>query len=442
MLHLSSSRSNGRMCDGLSRRDFLSVGALGLGGLTLADIARLKAQGALDGSRSDRSVLLVFLSGGPSHIDMYDLKPNAPAEIRGEFAPIATNVPGVDVCELMPRHARLAHRYSVVNGVQTQDTHSAWAVMSGSGEKDRYPVFGSFVSRLRGATRDGMPTYVAIGGENSSDPGEPGFLGSSHRPFKPSGDGLANMGRLREVTLERLADRRTLQQSLDTLSRSIDDVQGNVSGYDEYVARGLDILAGDDVRSAFDLKREDPNVVERYGRASRLLLGLRLALSGVSVTTLSMAGTIIPHGDWDTHAGTDQKTLTNFQSLRAKLPVYDHAVATLLEDLYARGADEKVLVVICGEFGRTPRINKNGGRDHWAPAGSVLFAGGGLQMGQTIGDTGRHAERDEERAYNAQSVLAVIYRHLGLDPETTTIPDLNGRPRYLLDDRRLIRELI
>ena len=154
-----------------------------------------------------------------------------------------------------------------------------------------------------------------------------------------------------------------------------------------------------------------------------------------------MAGTIIPHGDWDTHAGTDQKSLTNFQSLRDKLPVYDHAVATLLEDLYARGADEKVLVVICGEFGRTPRINKYGGRDHWAPAGSVLFAGGGLRMGQTIGNTGPHAERDEERAYNAQSILAVIYRHLGLDPETT-IRDLNGRPRYLLDDRRLIRELI
>ncbi len=433
-----------RVCDGLSRRDVLRVGALGLAGLALPDVLRLQAQagsGAAANRSAGKSVIFVFLAGGPSHIDMYDLKPDAPAEIRGEFNPIETNVPGIRMCELMPLQARIADKLSIVNGVATIDTHSAWTVMTGFHEKDRRPVFGSTISRLWGNSQDGLPTYVSLRGENSSDPGEPAYLGAAHRPFTPDGPGLENLRLPTGLSLDRLEDRKSLLGSLDTLRRGVDDLRGNVAGVDAYTAQALDIITSRRAALAFDVGREPAQVRERYDKATRLLLALRLVEAGVPVVTLSLAGTCIPNGDWDTHAGTDQGSKTNFVSLREKLPVYDRAIHALITDLYDRGLDRQTLIVICGEFGRTPRINKFGGRDHWAPAGSVLFVGGGLKMGQTIGNTGRFAERATDHTYSAQSVLATIYHVLGIDP-ATTISNHNGRPMYLLDEREPIAELV
>lgn len=420
-----------------SRRDFLAMGGLALGGLTLPQL--LAARSPQSGR--SKSVIMVFLAGGPSHIDMYDLKPDAPTEIRGEFDPIATKVPGISICEHLPLQAAIADRWSVVNGVRMFDTHSAWVVMTGFEEKAKRPVIGSVVSKIRGATTNGLPTYVALGGENGADPGEPYYLGQAHRPFKQSEEGLNSLGRRREITVERFEDRKNLLRGLDGLARETDQQAETLSGYDATTAKAFDILTSPRAREAFDIKHEPVRLVERYGKATRLLLARRLVEAGVPLVTCSVAGTICPPGDWDTHAGDDQRRETNFSALRQKLPVYDAAIHALITDINERGLDRDVLVVVCGEFGRTPKINKMGGRDHWAPAGSVLFAGGGLKLGQSIGNTGPRAERSIDTDYSAQNVLATIYQHLGIPPDTK-LPDFAGRPIYLLDDQRVIRELI
>lgn len=435
MLDLFDSRY--RVCDGVSRRDFLKIGGLGLGGLTLADVLRLRAQGAEPSRSSSKSVIMVYLPGGPSHIDMYDLKPDAPDEFRGEFRPIRTNVPGLDVCELMPMHCRIADKMTVVRGLQSFDTHSAELLMRGTLTNPRRPVFGSVVSRMSGGTRDGMPPYVALGGENGSDPADPAYLGNAHRPFAHSGAGMQNLRLTPEVTLDRLNDRRAILQSFDNVRRQID----GAAGLDAMTARAFDMIASPRTREAFDIGREPAAIRDRYGPAGRLLLALRLAQAGVSVITVSLAGTVVPGGDWDTHAGDDQRRETNFDNLRRKLPVYDQAIHALVTDLYDRGLDRDVAVVVFGEFGRTPRINRAGGRDHWAPAGFVVVAGGGFRMGQVIGDTGPRAERVTSTIpYTPANLLATLYGHLGIDPGHT-LPDYNGRPMYILDDRRVIEEL-
>jgi len=427
-----------RMCDGMVRRDFLKVGALGLGGLTLADVLRLQA--ASPTPRSRKAVIMVYLPGGPSHIDMYDLKPGAPQEIRGEFQPIRTNVPGLDICELMPLQAQIADKFALVRTLQTVDTHSAELLMRGTLTGPKRPVFGSVVSRLR-PRHETLPPYVALGGENGSDPGDPVYLGTAHRPFKPGGPGMQSLSLDREVTLDRLGDRRALLGAFDNLCRDIDDHRQTLAGLDAFSAQALQMISAPSTREAFDLAREPEAVRSRYGPAGRLLLALRLAEAGVAVVTVSLAGTVVPGGDWDTHAGTDQRSETNFANLRRKLPVYDRAIHAMITDLYSRGLDQDVAVVVWGEFGRTPRINRNGGRDHWAPASFALIAGGGLSMGQVIGDTGPRAESPRSAPYRPSNLLATLYRHLGIDP-AATLSDYNGRPMYLLDERRLIEELL
>jgi len=438
MWTLWNSKPTSRTCDGVARREFLRLGGLALGGLSLPTL--LSAQAAAGGSKRPKSVIMIFLAGGPSHIDMYDLKPKAPVEIRGEFNPIATKVPGIEVCELLPRHAAIADKWSVVNGVRTIDTHSAWMVMTGFDEKMKRPVVGSVVSKVLGSSRDGLPTYVSLRGENGADPGEPFYLGHAHRPFTP-GEGAEVLGRHRDVTLDRLEDRKQLIRGLDRLAAHAEQMTDHLAGHQAFTAQALNIISSPAARQAFDIKSESAAIQEKYGKASRLLLARRLVEAGVPIVTLSLAGTICPPGDWDTHAGNDQRDETNFAALRKKLPVFDAAMHALITDLHERGLSDDVLVVCCGEFGRTPKINKTGGRDHWAPAGSVLFAGGGLKMGQVIGNTGPRAERSVDLDYSGQNVLATIYRHLGISL-STKLNDFAGRPIYLLDDPRAIKELV
>ncbi|MFM8271260.1 MAG: DUF1501 domain-containing protein [Gemmata sp.] len=430
-----------RLCDGVSRRDFLAVGTLGLGGLTLSDVLRARAAGP---TTAPKAVIMVYLPGGPSHIDMFDMKPDAPAEVRGEFKPIKSKVPGVDVCELLPLHASIADKFAVVNGIQSVDTHSAELLMRGylNGPTKR-PVFGSVVSKLRGGTgADGLPHYVALGGENGADPGDPSYLGTAHRPFKPGGEALNSLSLVKGVTPEQLADRKRLLGAFDTVRKDL-DARGEMAGTDAFTRRALEVIASTQVRDAFDVSKEPKALQDKYGPGKRLLQALRLAQAGVSVVTVSVAGTVVPVGDWDTHGKNDGRKFGQFDDYRQRLPVYDQVIHTFLTDLYDRGLDKDVAVVIWGEFGRTPKINKDGGRDHWAPAGTALVAGGGFQTGQKIGDTGLRGDRERARAtpYTPASVLATLYGFLGVDTKAT-LPDLTGRPVYLLDDPEPITELL
>jgi hypothetical protein len=435
MLTMFSSKSSAGLC----RRDFFRVGALGMGGLTLADLLRLRAQGAISPTAGHKAVIMIFLYGGPSHIDLYDLKPEAPPEIRGEFKPIQTSVPGLDIGELMPLQAQIADKLALVRGLHfEQDGHFADAVFRGTYPDIKRPVFGSVVSRLRGGKE--LPPYVALGGEYLSDPADPAYLGMAHRPFTPTGPGLANLGLQPGITLERLDDRKALLGSLDTLRRDLDG-KGSLPGMDAYTVRALDMISSSRARDAFDLSREPDKVRNRYGRVSQLLLARRLVEAGVSVVTLSMSNAVLG-GHWDTHSFDEpgRKPESGFSVLRRIAPLFDRLLHSLVTDLYERGLDKDVAVVAWGEFGRTPKVNKNGGRDHWAPAGVVLFSGGGLKMGQVVGATDARGERSRTTPYRPCNVLATLYQVLGIDLETT-LPDYNSRPMYLLDDRKVIAEL-
>jgi hypothetical protein len=435
-----------RYCDGVNRRQFLQVGALGLGGLTLADLLRAEAQ-AGTARRRGKSVIYVVLGGGPSHLDMYDLKPEAPAEIRGPFRPIRTRLPGVSICEHMPLQAQIMDRLALLRGVRSvENDHFLSEVYSGLPRTaGRRPAFGSAVSRLAG-TGSGLPAYVSLD-RATTDPFEfekPYYAGAGHAPFRPFGEALANMTPVK--SLDRLRDRKQLLAAFDTLRRDLDR-QDSFDGLDRFTAQALDIVTSPRVRAAFDLGKEPDRVLERYGTGfylhqtakhirypwdgKRFALARRLVEAGVRVVTLRA-------GDWDHHS-SEQGDI--FAALRAMLPLLDRSLHALLSDLRERGLEQDVLVVVLGEFGRTPKIHKPGpGREHWAEAGCALFAGGGLKMGQVIGATDARAERAKSGSITFQNVVSTIYHVLGIDP-STRLTDFNGRPQHLLESRRPIAEL-
>jgi len=443
---------------GLSRRDFLKIGSLGLGGITLADLLRLKAQGAVHPNSAHKAVIMVYLDGGPSHIDTYDMKPDAPAEYRGEFRPQRTNVPGFDICEHLPLQAKIADKLAVVRGLETPGTHQSYGTFTGfpaageaKGSSGR-PTIGSVVSRVQGVAVRGMPPYVALGGGGLSyqnDPCDPAYLGPAHKPFMPSGNplgkatGKACLELASGVTVQQVEDRKKLLASFDTLrSQVLDNQHRDLEGLDAYQAQAFDMITSPQTRAAFDLSLVPDKVQSRYGKATQLLLALRLVQAGVRVVSLSLSRVLPGNGNlaWD-HHGTINNGLSTFDTLRLMLPPYDQAIHTLITDMHDRGLDKDVCVVMCGEMGRDPRVNDKAGRDHWGPAGFVLFAGGGLKMGQVIGDTGRHGERAKGRPFTPQQVLATLYHVLGIDP-VQTFPDHAGRPMYLLDERERIAELL
>ena len=437
-----------------SRRDFLRIGALGVGGLTLADLLRWKAQGSVRPETSQKSVIMVYLPGGPSHIDMYDLKPDAPAEYRGEFSPIRTNVPGMDICELMPRQAAIADKFSILRGIRTHGNHDPTelltginAIASGTIGTRRRPAFGCVVSRLRGVDQE-IPPYVSTSNYrllgSYDDPEEPAYLGPTHRPFSVIGPIGQSLTRPAEVTLDRLEDRKTLLRTFDTLQRDRDNSQRSLEGVDSYQRRALEMIRSTKVRDALDLSRESQSTRDLYGNAgSDFLRARRLVEAGVSVVSVAarfsvrIGDGVNDPGGWDTHG-------YNFRLLRAKLPIYDQAVAALLSDLSTRGLSEDVAVVIWGEFGRTPRIGDStpDGRGHWPRAMCAVIAGGGLRNGQVIGATDPRGENARNRPIHAQHVLATLYHVLGIDPKSTTLTDHSGRPQYLLDYPEKIADLI
>ncbi|MDA1016246.1 MAG: DUF1501 domain-containing protein, partial [Planctomycetota bacterium] len=422
----------GRNCDGVNRRGFLRIGSLGAG-LSLADLLRLRAADPRSAERREKSVIMVSLRGGPSHLDMYDLKPEAPTEIRGEFKSIATNVDGIRVCELLPLQATIADKLAIIRNMKfAQGQHSPVELMTGFSENEGRPALGSAFSHLRRRNVGPLPPYVAL--DNFA---YPAWLGVSHKPFVPHP--RLQLNRPRGVTADRLADRRVLLETFGGLPGRFDESADNLQAIDAFTAQALEMITSPTARDALDLSNEPPESLERYGplpECRNLLKARRLVEAGVPIvqTTLSMVTPRSPNG-WDTHAD-------NFGAMRHILPAYDRAIHSLITDLSERGLSQDVVVVIWGEFGRHPFINnKRSGRDHWQAAGFALLSGGGLQMGQVIGATDRHGTKPSGGHYMPQNVLATLYRVLGIDP-ALTIPNHAGRPVYLLDDRTPVAELV
>lgn len=434
--------------DGVSRRDFLSVGSLAVGGLSLPQLLRAESQQG--SSRPGKSVIMVFLPGGPSHLDTVDLKPAAPAEIRGEFQPIATSVPGISLCEHLPRLAQRADQLAIVRTiVGGPDDHASHMCQTGWPRQEvqpigNWPTFGSVASRLSSQATPGVPPYVSLAAPMLhppyNDPG-PGFLSIKHSAFY-AGEGDQSPLAPHALSLDRITDRKSLVRSIDRMRGEREPYQF-LSGQDDLVEQAFDIILSAKVRDALDLSREDPRILERYGEGTtqlvegfnaaprlnrQFLIARRLAEAGARVITLAF-------GAYDWHEG-------NFTGHKQQLPYLDQALAALLDDLKERGLDRDVAVCVWGEFGRTPKINKTAGRDHWRYLSCALLAGGGWRRGQVIGRSNRWGEFADERPVHFREVLASLYQHLGLDPARAPLPDLTGRPQFVLGEHRPISELL
>jgi len=426
-----------RFCDRIARRDFFRIGGLAIGGLTLPGL--LRAEQASQGRATGKSIINIFLAGGPPHLDMFDLKPTAPREFRGEFMPIPTNVPGMEICELMPDLAKVADKFSVVRsltGVHEEHTpnqsDSGWSEQSLKNMGGR-PGIGSVMSKLWGpsqTTEHGTaPTFVDLTGWT-----KPGFSGQVNAGFRPDGEGRQNLSLNGRVSLERLDDRKALLTGLDRLQRSVDH-SGMLTAIDSYTDRAVGIVTSGELAKALDLKQEDPRQLQRYGVTrknnmgnDRFVLARRLIQSGVRCVSFSWGG-------WDTHSD-------NFGQMRRQLPPLSQALAALIDDLEAHGLLDSTIIMMSGEFGRTPRVNGTAGRDHWARASSFFLAGGGMRHGQMIGKTNRNGEEPIERPIHIQNVFHTVYQQMGIDSNTVVLTDPNGRPQYLVDDRKLITELM
>jgi hypothetical protein len=440
---------------------------LGLSGLGLADFLRLRAA-ANPGPSSppETAVILVWLPGGLSHIDTYDMKPGAPLEYRGEFRPIRTVVPGLDVCELLPQHARVANRFSIVRSV------SHTFIQHGGGTKqmlmgrpplrpegegaNEYPVIGAVVSKMREGRAADLPRYVLCTDEGTlAAPHQSAYLGPAHGPFQIGANFLTPEFKIQNLTLARelegrLENRLALMRGFDEMRRELDR-SGSMTAADQFSQMAADMLTSPRARSAFDLSREPAILRDQYGRhawGNRALLARRLVEAGVSFVTVEMGnpwpGKPAPpdtHFNWDTHSVNSN----HFKDSRWKLPEYDQAVAALVKDIYERGLDRKVMIVVTGEFGRTPFVEyeKPGrpGRGHHCAAMSILLSGGGLRTGQVVGGTDAKADHPIDRPLTPADLWATVYRFLGIDPEHC-FPDTIGRPMPILSSGEPIRELM
>ncbi len=421
-----------RYCDGLSRRSFLKVGALGVGGLTLPQLMRAEAA---SGKKSHKSVIMVYLSGGMAHQDTFDLKPNGPAELKGEFKPISTNVTGIQFGEHLPKLAKCADKLTVIRSLVGQrDEHSSWQSMTATtmdvAKRENKPHFGSVVARMQGQTDPTVPAFVDLSPTMQHKPYNspgPATLGRSAAPAKVDGDELAVMKNL-SVTPAELNDRRALLEKMDAFRKSAG--RTNAISADTFHDRAFDVLTSSKLVEALDVTKEPERTRNRYGKGSpkhlgdgapqwndQLLMARRLVEAGCRVVTVA-------YGFWDTHGG-------NFKYLKDQLPLFDTGVSALVEDIYARGLENDVTVCVWGEFGRTPKINKDAGRDHWARVNFALLSGGGMKTGQVIGSTDSAAGEAKDEPVPYANVLASVYKNLGLDPHAM-VYDVSNRPNPIL----------
>lgn len=432
-----------RFCDRIARRSFLEIGALSVGGLSLSSVLRAEEQ---SGRRSHKAAIMVYLSGGLAHQDSFDLKPDAPDEIRGEFSPIQSNVPGLQICELLPKLAGIMDRCAVIRSVVGQrDEHSSFQSLTGYSmretQQNGYPNFGSVAAKVLGPTHPLVPPFVDLFPTMQHRPYNStgaGYLGSRYHQVRADGEDVASM-KLRYVEAAQFSGRRELLEGLDGFRRTAD--RSGLDGVDQSYRRAFEVLTSSQLVDALDVGREDPAVRARYAQGSsqhqgdgaplwndQLLIARRLVEAGVRVVTVA-------YGFWDTHGN-------NFGHLRGNLPVIDGGLTALVEDIHQRGLADDVSLVVWGEFGRTPRINKDAGRDHWAPVQSALLSGGGMRTGQVIGSTDKIGGQAATRPVHYRDVLATIYHNLGIDPHGM-IRDVNDRPvSPMPHDAQPIRELV
>ncbi|MCA9119217.1 MAG: DUF1501 domain-containing protein [Planctomycetaceae bacterium] len=430
-------------CDGITRRSALRVGVLGLGGLTLPQLlAQRSAQAAAGRPTRNTSVIFVELAGGPSHFETYDPKPNSPSEYRGPLQPIATGLAGVRFSEFMAAQARIADKLAIIRSIHhDSSSHSTSAHLTQTGyylrdrqnRENEMPCVGSVASRLLGSHAEGIPAYVAI--QRSMRYGRAAYFGKAFNPFDVTDDPnrssfqVNNLGLVRGLDADRVTDRRYLLDQFDE-AKTVVDTSGVSEAVDRFTIEAFDMVTSGKAQRAFDINEEPTAIRDRYGRnrtGQEFLLARRLIEAGVTFVSTRVSS-------WDDHNGIAKR-------MRDKGPSYDQALAALVSDLHERGLDQDVLIVAMGEFGRTPKVNRNAGRDHWGAVMSVLLAGGGLRVGQIVGSSTPKGETPEDNPYRPENVLAMVYRHLGIVPEQT-FPDLSGRPRYLLEERGLISELI
>jgi Protein of unknown function (DUF1501) len=441
-----------------SRRGFLQIGGLGLGGLCLPQLMRAESKAGITSSR--KSVILIYLVGGPPHQDMFDLKPDAPKEIAGPWKPIATNVTGIRICEAFPRIAKMMDKFTIIRSlVGNQSDHDAIQVFNGRHVRTAkpsggWPQLGSVVAKLQGPADRAVPPYISLcytcthGPYN--EPG-PGFLGPSLAPFQPSGPAREDM-LLRGISVNRLADRKAILRSFDDARREADST-GTMSALDSFNGQAFGLLTSSKLATALDLSKEDPKIVARYGTGDpkifmdgngaprvpqSMLMARRMIEAGARVVTLN-------YSKWDWHGGRNAEgRADNSIFLREKedFPVFDQCVSALVEDLEQRGLSDDCTVAILGEFGRTPKISAQVGRDHWPQVNCVLLAGGGMKNGQVIGSTDRIAGEAVSRPVTFGELYATLYQNLGLDVGRATVSDIEGRPQFLVDDNaQPIREL-
>jgi len=443
-----------RDCGGITRRSFLEAGVLGVGGLALPDLLRIRACAAVSGESVGRSVILFWLSGGPGHMETWDPKPDAPREFRGPFGAIATSLPGTRVGDLLPEQARRMDRLAILRSVNhgtgdhTKGNH--WMLTGYEGpafnaadnQVQRRPSMGSAVARLKGAGRSGLPPYIAVpnlrGGTDNLFH-YAAYLGGYANPFVADSDPndpsfrVKNLKLPGNVSLRRLEDRRHVLEAMNRLRR---DADPEIRDLDAYYQRAFEMLTGKAVASAFDIAAEPALVRDRYGRhtfGQSALLARRLVEAGVPFVTVNC----VP---WDHHGTRPQ--LTTQEGAQKLVPPLDRAIGALVDDLIARGLYESTLVVAMGEFGRTPRMNKDAGRDHWGQTFSVLMGCGSMRMGQVIGRSSLRGEYVVDRPISPQDIAATVYHHLGIDGRSITFADRTGRPTYLIEKGEPIRELV
>lgn len=434
MFELTSNRRY-RDCEGASRRDFLKVGSLGLGALSLPGLLAARASAAAEGRAvKDTAVVWVWLGGGATHVETFDPKMTAPVEYRSTTGDVATNIPGVSIGGTFPKIAAVADKMAFVRSfAHTNSGHAGGThyVMTGydnrmvdNGGVPSRPAHGSILARVRGASHPvtGMPTYVRIGNISA---GGSAFLGTAYAPFDQ--DGQVRKSMTLSLPEERMADRRNLLQSLDDVNRRA-DASGGIEGMKKFEQQAFNLVFGT-AANAFDIKKENPKTIERYGKGlgEQMLAARRLCEAGCGFVTIT-------YGGWDMHG-------TIARSMGQRSPSLDQAVSAFVEDLYQRGLDKRILLVISGEFGRTPRVNKNAGRDHWAPLSTLALAGGGLKMGQVVGDSAAKVDVPATTPVRPQDLMATVFHVLGLDPKLQFMSP-SGRPVYMLDKGQPIAELV